>query len=343
MRTKDELVRAVEAAASADGFSLDPAQRGALDRLSVLGVELTGGTLRRGAPRSVYVYGEAGRGKSWLADAFYCALPDRQKTRVHIHRFFDELHRSIQSHRSERDAIERAIDDVTGNSRLLLFDELHVHDSGDARLLTRLLNHVFARKLTVLATSNYAPGDLLPDPIWHHIFEPGIALIEANMDVVLLSGPTDYRTTNDDHTHGFAGGTWSTTTLPVAWHAPHSVTVHGRSFPVTSTDNGELTATFDQLCRTPTSTVEYLHWARDFTRWTVTDIPRFSSADPEAQQRFINLVDVLVDANVRVDFFAAVDLDDFLEDASQRPDAFRMASRLRLLQTTVVPKHTPET
>ena len=68
-----------------------------------------------------------------------------------------------------------------------------------------------------------------------------------------------------------------------------------------------------------------------------------NAADPEAQQRFINLIDVLVDANAPVDFFATVDLDDFLEDASQRPDAFRMASRLRLLQTAVVPKLNPET
>jgi predicted ATPase len=58
------------------------------------------------------------------------------------------------------------------NSRLLFFDELHIHDSGDARLLTRLLYHVFTRKLTVLATSNYAPDNLLPNPVWHHIFEP---------------------------------------------------------------------------------------------------------------------------------------------------------------------------
>lgn len=338
VRGTDDLVRAVEAAASADGFSLDPAQRAALDRLSVLGAELTGGTLRRSAPRSVYVYGEAGRGKSWLADAFYSALPVRQKTRVHFHGFFDELHRSIQSHRSERDAVERAINDVTGNTRLLFFDELHVHDSGDARLLTRLLDHVFARKLTVLATSNYAPDDLLPSPIWHHIFEPGIALIKANMDVLALSGPTDYRTTNEDHTHGFASGTWSTATPPCVPLASHTVTIHGRSFPVTSTVNSELTATFDQFCHTPTSTMEYLQWTRDFTRWTVTDIPPFSAADPEAHKRFINLIDVLVDADVPVDFFAAVDLHDFLEDASQRPDSFRMASRLRLLQTTAAPK-----
>ncbi|KAA9134928.1 cell division protein ZapE [Microbacterium caowuchunii] len=343
MRGTDKLVRAVEAAASADGFSLDPAQRATLDRLAALGGELAGGSVRRGSPRSLYVYGDAGRGKSWLADAFYTALPIRQKTRVHFHRFFDELHRSIHGHRNERDAIERAIDDVTRNSRLLFFDELHVHDSGDARLLTRLLDHVFTRKLTVLATSNYAPDDLLPNPIWHHIFEPGIALIKTHMEVWPLRGPTDYRTVRDDHSGGFAAGTWSTGEASPAPTQPDNLTSHGRSFPVTSVDGGELTATFDQLCRTPTSTVEYLQWSRDFARWSITDIPPFSAADPEAQQRFINLVDVLVDSDVPVRFSASVGLDDFLADASQRPDAFRMASRLQLLQSTDVPKLCPNT
>jgi cell division protein ZapE len=65
VKETDKLVRAVEAA-SADGFSLDPAQRATLDRLAVLGGELAGGALRRGSPRSLYIYGDAGRGKSWL-------------------------------------------------------------------------------------------------------------------------------------------------------------------------------------------------------------------------------------------------------------------------------------
>lgn len=343
MSSTGELVRAVETAASADGFCLDPAQRATLDRLAVLGDELAGGSLRRASSRGLYVYGEAGRGKSWLADAFYTALPIRDKTRVHFHGFFDQLHRSIHGHRSERDAVERAIDDVTANSRLLFFDELHVHDSGDARLLTRLLDHVFARGLTVLATSNYAPDDLLPNPIWHHVFEPGIALIKANMQVWALRGPVDYRTIANDHTRGFAAGTWSIATPRPASSPPHSVTVHGRSFAVTSADRGELIATFDQLCRTPASTVECLRWARDFARWSITDIPPFGSADPEAQQRFINLVDVLVDADVPVRFSAVVDLEGFLADASQRPDALRMASRLHLLRTVGVSELGPDT
>lgn len=326
----------IDAAAARDGIVLDAAQRDLRDRLTVLGADLRRPRVRQSAPRSLYIHGGAGRGKSWLADAFYNALPTRRKTRVHFHGFFDELHRSIHRHRGDGagNAVERAIDDVTGTSRLLFFDELHVHDSGDARLLTRLLDHVFQRKLTVLATSNYAPEDLLPNPIWHPIFEPGIQLIKTNMDVYHLDGPVDYRIGRTEHSAGFAAGRWMTSP-PAMLPQPAetiAVSVRDRQFAVLAARPGELWVTFDQLCGSPTSTIEYREWSRVFPRWVIIDIPEFEDADAQAQQRFINVIDVLVDDDVSVDFISEHPLTSFLAGASQRPDAFRMASRLHLLR-----------
>ncbi|MFT4230876.1 MAG: hypothetical protein QM602_11350, partial [Microbacterium sp.] len=59
----------------------------------------------------------------------------------------------------------------------------------------------------------------------------------------------------------------------------------------------------------------------------------FGDVDPEAQQRFINLIDVLVDEDVTTSFTSRVGVTEFLAAASSRPDAFRMASRLRLLHS----------
>ncbi|WP_232528951.1 cell division protein ZapE [Mycetocola zhujimingii] len=334
VKEEQRLSAALDAAAIRAGIALDPAQLLLVDRLAILSADIERRTLRRSTTQSLYIHGPAGRGKSWLADAFFVALPTARKTRVHFHRFFDDLHRSIQDHRSERDAVERAIDDLTGNSQLLFFDELHVHDSGDARLLTRLLEHVFRRKLTVLATSNYAPDDLLPDPIWHHIFEPGIDLIKNNMEVYELGGATDYRTTHEDHSTGFAAGVWARES-PTPEPRPEEATnlaVRGRQFPVLAARPGELRATFAQLCGSPTSTIEYLAWARSFPRWVINDVPNFDDADAEAQQRFINLIDILVDADVCATFVSSHSLSSFLSIASRRPDAFRMASRLQLLR-----------
>jgi cell division protein ZapE len=347
----------VHNAALRDGFVLDTAQRALLDRLALLGAELDHRPLWRSRPRSLYIHGDAGRGKSWLADAFFARLPSPRKTRVHFHGFFDALHRSIHDHRSERDAVERAVADLTRESRLLFFDELHVHDAGDARLLTRLLDHVFQRGMTVLATSNYAPDDLLPNPIWHHTFEPGIALIAAHMDVWHLDGPVDYRTRNENHGSGFAAGSWTRTPggssvhaaspvraasaapAPSTASAVETLTVQGRTFAVTSADGARLTATFDQLCRAATSSVEYLLWARMFRQWVITDVPSLATTDADTQQRFITLVDVLSDADVTAHFSSTLDLPDFLAEASERPDAFRMTSRLQLLTTAPAMPH----
>lgn len=268
--------------------------------------------------------------------ALYSAVPTIQKTRIHFHRFFDELHRNIRDHRTEREAVDRAIDEVTGAGRLLFFDELHVHDSGDARLLTRLLENAFRRGITVLATSNYAPKDLLPNPVWHNIFEPGIELIETNMQLFHLEGPTDYRSLRVDHAVGFAAGTWTTRT-PVALPTHSEATtaeVRGRHFSVLATRPAHLWVSFSQICDSPTSTIEYLEWTRAFTTWTITDVPLLREADLEAQQRFINLVDVLVDVDVDVcvHFVSTHELATFLEGATQRPDAFRLASRMQLLR-----------
>ncbi|HEY6800737.1 MAG TPA: AFG1/ZapE family ATPase, partial [Agromyces sp.] len=174
--------------------------------------------------------------------------------------------------------------------------------------------------------------------IWHHTFEPGIELIKAHMQVWNLDGPIDYRTVASGAGHGFASGVWTIAPPAPAPEAHRRIAVSDREFDVVSASGDELTATFDQLCVAPTSTIEFLEWSRRYRRWTITGIPAFSDADPEAQQRFINLVDVLVDSDVSVVFSSHVGLRRFLTDASQRPDAFRMSSRLQLLRTRPSPE-----
>ncbi|MFB8230366.1 cell division protein ZapE [Cellulosimicrobium sp. NPDC055967] len=382
----DRTRRAVEAAAAREGFALDPDQSALLDRLARLGDELAGA--RRRPVRGLYVWGPAGRGKSWLAGAFFAAvaagLPAGAAKRVHVYDLFRALHAAIHAQRvsalagprpavgqggptrgwrtraaaptaeppppgpPEESAeprpgtVDAAIDDLLRGTTLLYLDELHLHDTGDATLLTRLLRRAFEAGVVVLATSNYEPGTLLPNPLWHHVAEPGIALLRAHLDVVELAGPTDYRTLGGRGRGGFAGGAWLRpgTTAQLADHglvAPAQgsralVRTGTRSFEVTAARaDGELWVTFDDLAGRPTSTLEYLDWAARFRRWVVTDVPLLTDVDREAQQRFIAVVDVLVDADVELVVTSHRALATFRTTMPDRPDAFRTASRLQLL------------
>lgn len=389
-RRLDRVRRAVEAAAARDGFALDAAQSALLDRLVRLGEELAGA--RRRPVRGLYVWGPAGRGKSWLAGAFFAAvadgLPAGATKRVHVYDLFRELHAAIHARRvtaltgprpavgqggptrgwrtratapvaeptpprpSEESpeprpgAVDSAIDGLLRGTTLLYLDELHLHDTGDATLLTRLLRRAFAAGVVVVATSNYEPGTLLPNPLWHHVAEPGIALLRAHLDVVELAGPTDYRTLGGRGRAGFAAGAWlrpgTTAQLdarglrrPGADEAT-AVRTGSRTFPVTAARADELWVTFDDLAGRPTSTLEYLDWSVRFRRWVVTDVPLLTRVDREAQQRFVAVVDVLVDADVELVVTSPHALGTFRTALPDRPDAFRTASRLQLLTEDAV-------
>ncbi|MGN6239422.1 MAG: cell division protein ZapE [Cellulosimicrobium cellulans] len=390
----DRTRRAVEAAASRDGFALDADQSALLDRLARLGDELRGA--RRRPVRGLYVWGPAGRGKSWLAGAFFAAvaagLPAGAAKRVHVYDLFRELHAAIHAQRvialagprpavgqggptrgwrtratapvaeptppeppeesePRTGAVDAAIDGLLRGTTLLYLDELHLHDTGDATLLTRLLRRAFEAGVVVLATSNYEPGTLLPNPLWHHVAEPGIALLRAHLDVVELAGPMDYRTLGGRGRGGFAAGAWlrpGTTAqladrgLVAPARGSQAVVRTGtRSFVVTAARadgedrEGELWVTFGDLAGRPTSTLEYLDWAARFRRWVVTDVPLLTDVDREAQQRFIAVVDVLVDADVELVVTSHHALDAFRTTMPDRPDAFRTASRLQLLAEAV--------
>ncbi|MCG2622492.1 cell division protein ZapE [Arthrobacter sp. I2-34] len=340
-RIRLQLAEAIARDARHAGFELGGPQLVVRDRMLQLGAELVG---RRAAPpRSLYVWGKAGRGKSWLLDAFFRALPVEQKRRVHFHGFFEALHRRIHEHRTRPDAVNRAVDGLVGGARVLCFDEFHVHDPADAALLARLLRRLFDSGVVLLASSNYAPSALLPDPMWHHLFEPGIELITRNMDVLELAGETDYRTAAGGAETGFAGGAWLAAgdeadlpdgpfRRPGATEA-RTLAVGSRDFAVSAVRGSELWISFGQLCQAPTSRAEYLAWARRFSRWFITDVPGFADVGREARQRFIGVLDILCDADIQVFLFSDLDRQAFCDSAADgRPDAFRMVSRLRLLR-----------
>ncbi|RBO87428.1 AFG1-like ATPase [Nocardia puris] len=180
-------------------LDLDPHQRAAADRLAKL-LDHQGNPIPRA--RGVYLHGRPGRGKTMLMDRLpSTAHPDRVR-RFHFHTFFAELHRAHREHGS----IDKAITHLIGRTNLLCFDEFHVHDVGDAMLLARLLDALFARHVTLVLTSNYPPPDLLPNPLFHEKFLPAIDRILDNLDVLSVDGPIDYRTRKAHTTTGFASG-----------------------------------------------------------------------------------------------------------------------------------------
>src|SRR6266550_7794497 len=183
---------------------LDASQVAALGRLERLHDEFAGfvrarrSLLRRWfnppvPPRGVYFWGGVGRGKSFLMDAFYAAVPLRRKTRVHFHAFMRGVHEELKTLKREEDPLATVAARIARRHRLVCFDEFHVSDVADAMILGRLLSALFGRGLVFVMTSNYRPDRLWPDGLQRERFVAAIALLEQWLDVMEIDAGVDYR------------------------------------------------------------------------------------------------------------------------------------------------------
>lgn len=315
------------AIAAARGFTPDPAQRAAATALAELERRLRRRP-RRWSP-GVYLHGPVGRGKTFLADAFHAAM-DVARLRVSFHEFFDTLHDTTFRLGSADAAIERHVKGL----RLLVFDEFQVDDPGDAALLTRLLRVLRERRISLVATSNHHPRDLLPNPLYHHLFLPGIALIKECTTVVEVHGPHDYRA-KDAPLGRFAGGyTYDDKPLWTPQPEEHERTRlpcgGGRTLDALAVRGREAWFDFAELCERPLSAKDYLDLAERFDTWVISGVRPARSAD--GWQRFAHLIDILYDRDIALYLVADRPLPELLRDSPTGTE--RTASRLSLLART---------
>jgi cell division protein ZapE len=300
--------------------TLDHAQARALDRLQTLADELTAfrearqSALKRlfappDVPRGVYLHGGVGRGKSFLMDAFFAAVPVPRKTRVHFHAFMRDVHAGLAQVKDEEDPLAVVAAGIARQWRLVCFDEFHVSDIADAMILGRLLTALFEAGVVFVMTSNYAPDDLWPNGLQRERFLPTIALIKRWLDVVEMDAGVDYRLralTHLDTWHVPAGPS-ADAALARAFDAMRSgddedrrLMVEGRTLQARRRSGSMAWFDFAALCDGPRSQRDYLELARRFSVLIVSDIPRLGPDTADQARRFTWLIDILYDHRVKL-------------------------------------------
>ncbi|NNH73469.1 cell division protein ZapE [Nocardia uniformis] len=314
--------------------TLDSDQLAATVRLHAVAEQLGKGWLGRRwrRPRGVYLHGGPGRGKTMLMDRFFAELSSNRKRRFHFHSFFAQLHRGVH----EFGSIDGAVDALLGDSAVVCFDEFHVHDAGDATLIARLLDALFARQIVLVVTSNYPPERLLPNPLFHPVFVPTIERIRALLDVVSMNGSQDYRLLGGSR-GGFAAGRYIVGDCALTGSV-ETLIAH-RRLRARAAGSGSLTVDFAELCGIPVSAGDFLELTGDFSRWTLCEVPALRTVEPDWAMRFINLIDVLYDADLELSLYARVPFAELGADVRGLPDLFRTLSRLSTLEFPARDQH----
>lgn len=334
----------------------DPAQHAALcelDRIhsallaappaSGLLARLTGRARKPAAVTGLYFWGGVGRGKTFLVDLFYDGLPIEQKYRTHFHRFMRGIHEQLRAHQGESDPLAKIAAQWRARLRVLVLDEFFVTDIGDAMLLARLLERLFAEGVTLVTTSNTQVAKLYLNGLQRDSFLPAIALLQQHCVELYAEGTEDYRMRAltrspvyraplDAGSDGWLGGRWGDLTGGAQARAGN-IELEGRKIPVRGRGKSIVWFDFAALCEGPRGPSDYIEIAREFTTVLVGGIPHFDRMNEDAARRFVNLIDELYDRHVNL-VCTAQDAPPLLYSGTRLAGAFeRTASRLIEMQS----------
>lgn len=280
-------------------------QRGILDRLFGRPPE---------TPTGLYLWGGVGRGKTFLIDLFYDGLPIVEKRRTHFHRFMREVHAALRAHAGESDPLAKIARQWRGDLRVLVLDEFFVTDIGDAMLLGRLLERLFAEGVALVTSSNTEPDNLYAHGLQRERFLPAIAQLKAHTKVLLLDSPRDYRLRAltkspvyraplDAQSEGWLAQRWSELTagMPSDPGATNGhLEIEGRRIPVRATAEGHAWFDFAALCEGPRAASDYIEIATEHHTVLVGGIPQLDDTRNDPARRFVHLIDEFYDRNVNL-------------------------------------------
>ena len=345
---------AYEAELQLRGYSSDPAQLRAVDALERCATEWAGYKVKRSnslkklinrpaIPRGVYMHGGVGRGKSFLMDCFYNAVPLNRKTRLHFHEFMREVHRELRELQGTVNPLDELGRRMALRYKLICFDEFHVAEITDAMILYRLLAALFNNGVGFVTTSNFEPDALYPNGMHRDRILPAIELLKANLDVLNVDNGTDYRSITLEQLklyHMPLGQTADSAMADAFERLAEKrdedpvLNIESRQIRARRKAGGVVWFDFKTLCGGPRSQNDYLEMASRFHTVLLSDVPHMPVRMASEARRFTWLVDVLYDRHVKLIMSAAVPPEALYTEGPLAHEFPRTISRLNEMQST---------
>jgi cell division protein ZapE len=303
------------------------------------------GKKRQGPVKGIYFWGGVGRGKTYLVDTFFDALPFEQKMRTHFHRFMKRVHEEMRTLKGERNPLTIIARRFADEARVICFDEFFVSDITDAMILGTLFEELFKNGVTLVATSNIVPDGLYKDGLQRSRFLPAIALVKEHTEVVNVDSGVDYRLRALEQAELFH---WPLdaeaevslmqsfkSLLPDCTHAMENEALIIENRPISAVRVCEDVAWFEfrELCDGPRSQNDYIELGKIFHAVILANVEQMGVAKDDMARRFINLVDEFYDRNVKLIISAEVELKDLYTGGRLNFEFQRTLSRLLEMQS----------
>jgi cell division protein ZapE len=365
---------------SKKGYVEDAVQRNALRELDRIWHALIGNETVRprlakrllGAKASpvlgAYLWGDVGRGKTFLMDLFFESLPFTDKKRMHFYHFMAYIHTQLKVVSGKKNPLDHIAKTLAKQCRVLCFDEFFVTDIGDAILIGNLFRALFDQGVSVVTTSNIPIARLFMDELHKHRFDSARALLKQHLKECHLNGDQDHRMRHlsFNQTYFYLGETTPESVFKeragVDLLNADTLTVQHRPMQVLAHYDRVAWFRFDQVCGGPRAPQDYIELANRFDTVIISDVEhlggevkewikargtedgsgevtdtnmrqiRYAKLDDPAR-RFISLVDEFYDRRVNLYLFSDRPMDALYGGGALDFEFARTMSRLTEMQS----------
>jgi cell division protein ZapE len=299
----------------------------------------------RAPVKGLYFWGGVGRGKTYLVDTFFDALPFEQKVRTHFHRFMKRVHEELKTLKDQKNPLTVIARRFSDEARVICFDEFFVSDITDAMILGTLMEELFKNGVTLVATSNIVPDGLYKDGLQRARFLPAIALIKEHTEIVNVDSGVDYRLRHLEQAElyhspldaaaqksmedSFKALTHNSTKVVV----DDPLMVENRVIKALRTCDDVAWFDFRELCDGPRSQNDYIELGKIFNAVLLSGVEQMTVTTDDIARRFINMVDEFYDRNVKLIISAEVELKDLYTGGRLNFEFQRTLSRLLEMQS----------
>lgn len=297
--------------------------------------------------QGLYMWGGVGRGKTWLMDMFYHSLPGDRKMRLHFHRFMLRVHEELTQLQGQSDPLEVIADRFKQETDVLCFDEFFVSDITDAMLLATLLQALFARGITLVATSNIPPDNLYRNGLQRARFLPAIALINQYCDVMNVDAGIDYRLRTLTQANLWLTPEVGQTAKDLdpamqqmfgklagkAGEKAPVLQVNHRPMQAIASAEGVLAIEFHTLCEEARSQLDYIALSKLYHSVLLHNVPVMKADQENAARRFLALVDEFYERHVKLVISAQAPMYEIYRGDRLKFEYQRCLSRLQEMQS----------
>lgn len=340
-----------------DDFSYDAAQEQAVQHLDLLFhdfnrwqqqkpslLQRLQGVKHLPPVQGLYFWGGVGRGKTYLVDTFFEALPTERKLRTHFHRFMHKVHQELKALPGVKNPLTVVAERFKAQTDIICFDEFFVSDITDAMLLAGLLEELFRRGICLVATSNIVPDELYRNGLQRARFLPAIALVKQHCKVVNVDSGVDYRLRTLEQAEIYHSPLDTDADVNLLRYfvqlAPEprqqdiEIEIENRKIAARFEADGVLFCSFAQLCETMRSQVDYIELSRIYHTVLLSGVKQMGQGNDDAARRFLALVDEFYERNVKLIISAEVSLAEIYSQGQLSFEFARCRSRLMEMQST---------